>query len=128
MENCNTVRNTQSKFIVACTAPLLGLTLSILPVGQIAHAACGPGIGAVTSLARFADGSGFVGNTPDLAVHVGDSVFISSVAVGNQQNSFASSNLDVYLLLPNGSTNHVATGAPGGACVKSGGPHTCKRR
>src|ERR1051325_5098037 len=94
---------------IPLTASLTGLFLTaLLPVPR-AQAACGPGIGAVTALARAADGSGLVGNTPDLAVHVGDTIFIDSVNVGNQQNSFASSNLDVYLLLPNGTTNHVAT-------------------
>src|ERR1044071_1900574 len=93
----------------ACVSALTGLLTPVF-LSESAQAACGPGIGAVTALARAADGSGFVGNTPELAVHVGDTIFIDSVNVGTQQNSYGSSNLDVYLLLPDGTTNHVATG------------------
>src|ERR1043166_3563330 len=87
----------------ACLSALLGLSGLLLPIQNV-QASCGPGLGAVTTITKDAAGA-----IPLTVTHIGDTVFIYTVEAGNLGSSYASSNIDVYLLLPNGTTNHVAT-------------------
>src|SRR5437016_1724621 len=93
----------------ASVAALLGLSAIVLPMqtSQAQEEGCGPGIGVVPVV------------NPKVKVHIGDTITIRNVDVGNQSSSFMSSNVDLYILTPDGVTNHVATSvrlAAGSSC------------
>src|SRR5260370_3308319 len=65
--------------------------------------------------------------TPPLSVpvHIGDTLTITLVDVANQAASVRCTNTDLYIILPDGSTNHVATAvnlAASSTCGDADGP------
>jgi hypothetical protein len=90
---------------------MMGMVAALLPA-QRAEAQCQAAIGAGAIITPSA-------NTP---VHIGDTINIQLVYVQNQALSTMTTNIDLYFVMPDNSSNHLATGVTLAASTICGGP------